>query len=225
MEEFESVKVHEGIYSVLRKIASGLCHIGFRVHIEGKENIPKKTPYILSPIHRSNIDFFLMSSVCSTQMRFMAKDSIFKGDRLSKFFYSMGTFPVTRGKPDRESFKFAEKCLLAGDVLVLFPEGTRQHGDKIAELFDGAALLSLRTNAPLIPIGIAGSEKAMPKGSKFIHPTKIVITIGKPVEIMKMDPGKRIPRSQVTELTQRLYDRLQTEYDNARLKLEVLQGK
>ncbi len=222
MEEFESVKVHELTYSILRKIASGLCHLGFRVHIEGKENLPKKTPYILSPIHRSNVDFFLTSTICTTQMRFMAKDSIFKGEKISKFFYSMGTFPVTRGKPDRESFKFAEKCLLSGDVLVLFPEGTRQHGDKVAELFDGAALLALRTNAPLVPIGIAGSEQVMPKGSKMIRPSKVVITIGKPVEMPKIDPNKRIPRSQVTELTQKLYDRLQFEYDSAKLKLEIL---
>jgi 1-acyl-sn-glycerol-3-phosphate acyltransferase len=222
MEEFESIKVHEFTYSVLRKIASGICHAAFRVHIEGKENLPHKTPYILSPIHRSNVDFFLMSTICTTQMRFMAKDSLFKSDKISKFFYSMGTFPVHRGKPDRESFKFAEKCLLSGEVLVLFPEGTRQTGDEVAELFDGAALLSLRTDAPLIPIGIAGSELVMPKGSKMIKPSKIVIQIGKPVDMPKIDPQKRVPRSAVTELTKSLKDALQKEYDTARFKLEIL---
>jgi 1-acyl-sn-glycerol-3-phosphate acyltransferase len=134
----------------------------------------------------------------------------------------MGTFPVHRGKPDRESFKFAEKCLLSGEVLVLFPEGTRQTGDEVAELFDGAALLSLRTDAPLIPIGIAGSELVMPKGSKMIKPSKIVIQIGKPVDMPKIDPQKRVPRSAVTELTKSLKDALQKEYDTARFKLEIL---
>ena len=66
-----------------------------------------------------------------------------------------------------------------GEPLVMFPEGTRQSGPEIAELFDGPAYVACRTGAPIVPVGMGGTEAAMPKGSKFLRPVKMVIVIGR----------------------------------------------
>ena len=80
------------------------------------------------------------------------------------------SFPVHRESADREALQRAEEVLKRGEVLVLFPEGTRREGPEIEDLMEGAAFLSARTGAPIVPIGIGGSDLSMPKGSAIPKP-------------------------------------------------------
>ena len=96
----------------------------------------------------------------------MAKDSLWHNAALGGFIGSMGAFPVHRGAADRAALEAAESVLRAGEPLVLFPEGTRQEGPVIGELLEGAAFLAARTRAPIVPVGIAGTDLAMPRGAR-----------------------------------------------------------
>jgi 1-acyl-sn-glycerol-3-phosphate acyltransferase len=98
--------------------------------------------------------------------------------------------------------------------LVLFPEGTRQSGPIVQPLFDGAAYVAVKAGVPIVPVGIGGSERVMPKGSKMIYPRKCVLVVGEPI-IAPMDETGRVPRSAVKDVTSRLYEDLQRLFDEA----------
>jgi 1-acyl-sn-glycerol-3-phosphate acyltransferase len=97
----------------------------------------------------------------------------------------------------------------------MFPEGTRQSGPLVEELFDGTAYVASRTQVPIIPVGIGGSEAMMPKGAKLPKPTKLVLLIGDPIPAPERNEGGRVPRSAVAELTRRLRGELQELFDEA----------
>lgn len=191
-------------------IAGGLT----RVRIVGRHNIPRTGPFLLAPIHRSNIDTPLAAAVTSRRMRFMGKDSLWKFAPLGWVISALGAFPVSRGTADREALKRCIAVLESGEPLVLFPEGTRQSGPVVQPLFDGAAYVAVKAGVPIIPVGIGGSEGVMPKGSKMIHPRKCVLVIGEPI-VTAMDDSGRVPRSAVKDLTERLSVDLQRLFDEA----------
>ena len=97
----------------------------------------------------------------------MAKAELWDNRLLGWFLSGVGCFPVHRDVADREALRRAQRILEHGQVLVLFPEGTRQSGAVVHDLFEGAAYIATRTGVPIVPVGIGGSEAAMPKGAKI----------------------------------------------------------
>jgi 1-acyl-sn-glycerol-3-phosphate acyltransferase len=185
--------------------------------VEGSEHVPDGA-FILSPVHRSNVDTPLVAAVTRRPLRYMGKDAMWKYGWSAWFFTSLGGFPVHRGTADREALKKCIAVLEGGEPLVLFPEGTRRSGPVVEDVFDGAAYVALRTGAPIVPVGIGGSERAMPKGAKFIHPAPVRIVIGEPLHPPVTDGSSRAPRRAVRELTAELAKRLQDLFDDASAK-------
>jgi len=201
-------------YTVVCGIIVAVC-VGYtRTRIIGKQNIPTNGAYLLAPTHRSNIDIPLAAAVTSRRMRFMGKDSIWKHKRIGWVVSALGAFPVSRGTADREALKRCVAVLEHGEPLVLFPEGTRQFGPVVMPLFDGAAYIAIKAGVPIIPVGIGGSERVMPKGSKMIFPRKCVIIIGEPLW-PNVDETGRVARSGVRDVTTRLSIELQRLFDEA----------
>jgi 1-acyl-sn-glycerol-3-phosphate acyltransferase len=147
-------------------------------------------------------------------MRYMAKDSLWKYG-LGRIWEALGAFPVHRGSADREALRRCIEVVESGEPLVLFPEGTRQFGPELQPLFDGAAYVAARTGVPVIPVGIGGSEKAMPKGSKMLRPAKVHVIIGKPIEPPIAEDGGRVARRGVRETTATLKTEIQALFDEA----------
>ena len=201
-------------YKILRGIVVGIC-IGYtRTKVIGRHNIPRQGAFVLAPIHRSNIDTPLAAAVSSRRLRFMGKDSLWKFAPIGWLLSALGAFPVTRGTADREALKRCIAVLEMGEPLVLFPEGTRQSGPMVMPLFDGAAYIAVKAGVPIIPLGIGGSEKVMPKGKKMIYPKKCVLVIGEPIAA-PVDESGRVARSAVKELTEQLTTELQRLFDEA----------
>ena len=98
----------------------------------------------------------------------------------------------------------------------MFPEGTRRSGPVVEDLFDGPAYVAARTGVPLVPVGIGGSDEAMPVGAKFIRPHRIVLVVGEPIAPPPGDGTGRVRRRVVRELTERLRTSVQALYDEAR---------
>jgi 1-acyl-sn-glycerol-3-phosphate acyltransferase len=130
----------------------------------------------------------------------------------------VGAFPVHRESADREALQRAEEILLRGQVLVLFPEGTRREGRAIEDLMEGATFLSARTGAPIVPIGIGGSDLAMPKGKAIPKPYTIQVVIGPAIPPPARTGGGRVSRSKVHAATEELVGQLQAVYDEAKAK-------
>ena len=101
---------------------------------------------------------------------------------------------MARGSADREALKRCIATLEGGEPLVLFPEGERKDGPLVHPLFDGAAFVAAKAGVPIIPIGIGGSARVMPRHAKLIHPAKVCVVIGKPIEAEVGESGPRLTR-------------------------------
>jgi 1-acyl-sn-glycerol-3-phosphate acyltransferase len=203
------------LYRFVRALVLAVAKLFGRIKVIGGSNIPRDRPFVLAPVHRSNIDFALASLVTPRRMRYMGKDSIFKFKALNPLFHALGAFPVHRGAADREALRTSIAVIESGQPLVMFPEGTRQSGPVVEELFDGTAYVAAKTGVPIIPVGIGGSEAAMPKGSKFIHPTKLVLIVGQPLEPPARRESGGVSRRAISELTAQLRGELQKLFDEA----------
>jgi 1-acyl-sn-glycerol-3-phosphate acyltransferase len=208
--------LERGSYRTIRGLFLGLAKGWFRLEVRGRDNVPASGPFVVAPVHRSNLDFVLVSTIRPQRMRYMGKASIWKYPRLGRFFSMLGAFPVHRGTADRESLRTCLRIIENGEPLVMFPEGTRREGPVVEDLFDGPAFVAARTGAPLLPIGIGGSSEAMPLGTRFVRPHKIVLVIGTPIVPPPGDGTGRVKRRVVRELTERLEVELQDLYDEAR---------
>jgi len=224
MTQVESFIVGQGIgskifYAFVRGIVMVFSKIYFRLTVHGKENVPKTGAFILAPIHRSNVDTPLASAVTRRRLRFMGKDSLWKKKPFAAVLSALGGFPVTRGSADLEALKRCLKVLASGEPLVMFPEGTRQSGQTVHPLFDGAAYLAIKASVPIVPVGFGGTEDVMPKHSKKILPKRCAVVVGKPIHPPKPDQG-RLPRSATSDLTNQLTIELQKVFDEARRRVE-----
>jgi 1-acyl-sn-glycerol-3-phosphate acyltransferase len=202
-------------YGLARGVVEVVCRLYWRVEIHGRDNIPASGTYVLAPVHRSNIDTLLAGCLTRRRIRFMGKDSLWKYKWSGAFFSSLGGFPVHRGSPDREALRVCEQAVRAGEPVVLFPEGTRRSGPKLHPLYEGAGFVAARAGVPIVPVGIGGSEWAMPKGSKKILPVKVVMVVGRPIYPPARPEGARVSRRSVAELTAALAGELQGLLDEA----------
>jgi len=206
------------MYKVIRALIHGACRVYFRLDIQGRENLPTTGAYIVSPIHRSNLDTPVLSAITTRRLRYMGKESLWKSRPLGWLLTALGGFPVQRGTADREALKAGLACVERGEPLVMFPEGTRQVGPDVAEMFDGPAYVACRTGTPIIPIGLGNTEAAMPKGSKFIRPVKMTIVIGAPIQPPPLKESGRVSRAGVRDLTARLGEEIQRLFDEAQAR-------
>ncbi len=104
--------------------------------------------------------------------------------------------------------------LEGGEPLVLFPEGERKSGPVVHPLFDGVTYVAVKAGVSIVPVGIGGSERAMPKGARFIRPRKIHVVIGAPIHVPPSESGKA-QRVLVRELTPVVHAELQRLLDAA----------
>lgn len=205
------------LYGIVRQLVSNSLRIYTRGTVEGKENLPDGA-FILAPVHRSYIDTPISSWVQFRRLRYLGKDSMWKYGWIGRLFTAMGAIPVHRGSIDREAMRRCLDALGTGQPLVLFPEGERKDGPEVFPLMDGAAFLAAKAGVPIVPVGIAGSDRAMPRGSKFVYPHRVHVIVGEPIVVETNDLG-RASREQLNHTTVLLRAEIQRLYDLARQRI------
>ncbi len=206
-------------YRTCRWLFESIVGGWFHPVVRGREHIPADGPVILAPVHRSFADFGFNAFVTDRKLFFMAKGELWEHRALGRLLDSLGAFPVNRLAADREALRRAEAVLAQGQVLVLFPEGTRRTGAEVTDLLEGAAFLAARTGAPVVPIGIGGSDLAMPKGRLLPRHLPISVVVGEPLPAPARTGTGRVPRSVVHGTTEALRQAVQQVYDEARAAL------
>jgi len=202
-------------YRSVRLIVADGSRAVYRARVIGRERLPETGGFVLAPSHRSMMDIPFAAVVTHRRIRFMGKAGLFKVPVLGTLFTWLGGFPVARDGTDRKAVRDSVAMLEAGEVLCVFPEGTRQNGEKIQPLQPGAAYLSLRSGAPIVPIAIAGSEEIL-RDHKAPIPrfARVVIVVGEPLVPETRTSGV-VAREKVDALTATLADSLQSLYDQA----------
>ena len=202
-------------YRIVRPLVTGIPRVLWRVRVVGMEHVPKSGGFILAPSHRSMMDIPLAAIVTKRRIRFMGKSSLFGVPVLGTLFTWLGGISVERDGTDRKAVRESVAMLGNGEVLCVYPEGTRQNGRKIQPLQPGAAYFALRSGAPIIPIGIAGAEEILREKSDPIPRFgRVTIVIGAPIVPEARKSGV-VPRERVDALTAELSDALQAVLDDA----------
>lgn len=159
----------------------------FRLRVEGREHEPSSGPLLAICNHVSAADPFIAGVALRRSARYMAKQELFQNPVLGALLRSVGSFPVRRGQPDRQSIRTALQALSRGDVLVMFPEGTRSPDGRLMPAEPGAALLALRAGAPVLPMAVIGTQHAMPKGRVIPERIPVVVRIGPLLAVPKRE--------------------------------------
>ena len=200
------------VYRSVRRTIMTVLYPYFRVRRRGRENLDIEGPVIVAPVHRSNLDTPLLSGMSRRRLRALSKESLFANRYFGAFLAALGAFPVRRGVADREAMREAVKMLEAGEQMVVFPEGTRQTGARVGEVFDGMSYLASRTGAAIVPVGIAGTEAAMSTGTRLPRPVRVAMVAGPPIR----PPDGRMSRPEMSRFSETVRERLQEVFDEAR---------
>jgi len=155
-----------------------IAKILFRLEVVGIENVPKKGPFIIASSHASNIDPPILSALTHIPIRYWAKAELLKVPLLRTFLKGVRIIPIHRGQPDKASLRCVFDALKDGEVLLLFPEGTRSRTGQLQAGQRGAGMIWARADVPLVPVYIEGAYEAWPPGKKFPRPRKIRIHVG-----------------------------------------------
>jgi 1-acyl-sn-glycerol-3-phosphate acyltransferase len=149
--------VSRPLYALVRLLLAPVLHLWFRLHVYGAENLPKEGAAILTPNHKSFLDPFFIGLAMRRRLRYMAKVEMFRAP-FGRLLVRLGAFPIRRGAADAEAYETARILLERGEIVVVFPEGTRvDEADALGTPHHGAARLALETGAPIVPTAVAGT--------------------------------------------------------------------
>jgi 1-acyl-sn-glycerol-3-phosphate acyltransferase len=149
-------------------------------HVKGRENVPERGPVLIVCNHLHLADPPMVAASIPLKCVFMAKDDLWKSGWSRFWVENFGAFPVRRGGIDREVLRQAERWLKQGVSVIMFPEGSRSQTAQMKPALPGAALIASRLGIPILPVGIAGTDKFKKLGWCVLHRPTITVTIGKP---------------------------------------------
>jgi 1-acyl-sn-glycerol-3-phosphate acyltransferase len=156
----------------------------------GEENLPKTGGVILAPNHVSHLDPPAACCALKRTVHCMAKEELFSNKLFGRMITMLAAFPVRRGEGDTEAIRTAISLLEQGEVVLLFPEGTRGDGERIQPINRGVGMIAKKSGVPVVPVAITGTEVVMPavKGRKARR-HRMTVAIGKPFTYEETSTG------------------------------------
>ncbi len=181
------------LYHGLRWFAIFVFHLTTRIRLRGRYNVPATGPFILVANHLSWTDIPLIPLHLPRKVVYMAKEEYFSS-KIAWLVRFLGAFPVKRGEGDRQALRAAEEQLKQGNILIIFPEGTRSRTCTMARAHPGMGMIALRSGVPVVPVAIWGSEKALKQLG-----AKVTIAYGEPMLLRPKDT--KITREDIDAVT------------------------
>lgn len=194
-------------FVVVRAILTGLLKLLVGYSVQGEKNVPREGPLIVISNHLHNGDPLAVAVAVPRPIHYMAKRELFEVPVLGWIIRRGGTFPVDRGAADRKAIRRADATLAQGIALGMFPEGTRSTSGAIKKPLPGAAMIALRSGAPILPVAVTGTER-LPfngkKGATRRFKRGIEVVIGRPFTICREENGKRVTSEEATDRMMRV---------------------
>lgn len=193
------------LLGVVRAIVFSLA----RVEVIGKKNVPRKGPLIIASNHFNNADPPVLGATMPRRLVFMAKNEMFQWPILGLAARLGGAFPVRRSEADLGALRKAGEVLHNGEALAMFPEGTRSTDGKMHKAHPGTALLALRSEAPVLPVAISGTENIvlirLPLDLLRRRRPRVRVVVGQP---FFLPPVERITADEVERCTDVIMGRI-----------------
>jgi 1-acyl-sn-glycerol-3-phosphate acyltransferase len=210
-------------YWVLKTLILGpILRLLFRPWVEGEENIPTEGPAIFASNHLSFSDSIFLPLVVPRRVTFLAKSDYFtgrglKGRATAAFFRGVGQLSVDRsgGKAGMAAVTSGLKVLRRGELLGIYPEGTRSPDGRLYRGRTGVARMALQAGCPVLPVAMIGTDKAQPSGKRVPKIMRIGVRIGKPLDFSRyegMEDDRFVLRSVTDEIMYELMLLTRQEY-------------
>ena len=171
-------------YWVLKAVLTPVLRLLYRIQVEGKDRLPRDGPVILAANHRSFMDSLFLPLVIPRRVTFVAKAEYFDSVKTAWFFRAVGQIPIRRegGSASEGALAAATDVLQAGQVFGIYPEGTRTRDGDLHRGHTGVARLALRTSAPIVPVGMIGTDEVQATDAKLPRLfRRITIRFGEPI--------------------------------------------
>jgi 1-acyl-sn-glycerol-3-phosphate acyltransferase len=198
------------LYWIFKGILKPLLLATYDLRVEGLDNVPKKGPAIIAANHLSFLDsFFIPLMIKRRKVTYLAKADYFNSWKTAWFFHMVGQIPIERDDKSqaREALDAGVDELKAGNLLGIYPEGTRSPDGKLYRGRTGVARLALAAKVPVVPCGLVGTEEVMPKNAKRprLRHVTIVVSFGKPLDFSSYW-GKERDRTVLRTVTDEVMD-------------------
>jgi 1-acyl-sn-glycerol-3-phosphate acyltransferase len=187
-----------------------LAFSGISVRLLHEERLERGRSFVVIANHESFADILVLLARLPIQVRFLAKRGVFRVPILGWSIRAAGFVPVDRGDRARSlaTVEAALARLEKGRSLVVFPEETRTRTGELLPFKKGAALLALRSELPILPLGIAGTRRILPRGGWHMTPGRVAVSVGEPIEVAGQSVKER---GDVTLLAREAVARLREE--------------
>jgi 1-acyl-sn-glycerol-3-phosphate acyltransferase len=186
-------------YAALNRLVTPLMNRVYRIEHLGAERIPAAGPVVLAANHESILDPFFLATVTSRPIRYLTKAELFRYPIVDWVLRGLGGIPVRREGDLARAADVALGVLSRGEVVGIFPQATCLP-DRKRPFLRGAARLALAANAPLVPVLLVGTERALQPRTHRIGFPEVTIVVGEPLPTGSDEPGRRA----AAELTDRL---------------------
>ncbi len=204
------------VLACLRKLLFSLV----KPSCQGFEKIPASGPVILAGNHPNSLDGLVVGLLSPRPVRFLVAGELFRVPLVGTFLAWLGSLPVERrtGQGNGRVFRAAEEALARGELVALFPEGHIDYGKELLEFKQGVALLALKTGAPVVPFGLAGTEQAYPEGAVTVRAGRVVMAVGDP-RTFPAESG-RISSARLTGVLESIKADVKSCWERARTQLK-----
>ena len=168
-------------YQLWRRLLKLVAVFVYRVRFSGQENIPATGGVLVVSNHQSHFDPPLVGIGCRRQMNYVARRTLFSFPPFGWFLHSVGAIPIDRDGIGLGGIKESLKLLKRGEMVLIFPEGTRTSDGEIKPFRPGFTALAARSNAAILPVAVDGAFQVWPRTKKYPGLGKIRVHFGTPI--------------------------------------------
>jgi 1-acyl-sn-glycerol-3-phosphate acyltransferase len=175
-----AIRCNRAVWWVSKQLTHLFALIWFRFRIEGRRHVPRTGPLLLVCNHLTMMDPFLTGSPTQRWVVFVARDTLAKWRLVGWWLRAVGTVLIDREAPSKDQLKALTAFVAEGNAVALFPEGTRSRDGAVGPFRSGLELIVRRSGATVVPLGLDGIQRALPRGARFPRPRKVILRVGEP---------------------------------------------
>jgi len=204
------------LYALAKPVAVALMRLVCGLQAYGREHVPAEGPVLLVSNHVSVLDPPFIGGACPRELYFLAKEELFDVPLFGRLIRGLNARPVKRDGSDGRALKMALKLLGENRAILLFPEGTRGVEGRLGEGKPGAGMLAVLSGAPVVPVYVSGTARALPPGRALPRPAPVSVTFGPALVFKSVGDERRKERyREVTEEMMRAIAQLMAQRHHA----------
>lgn len=206
--------LQRAVYDMSRTGVRVVGKLLFRLKLRGINRFPESGGALVCSNHQSYLDPILLGSLCNRRMNYLAREDLFEKGLFAKLIRFYDAIPVRRDGMSISGLKETLKRLKRGELVVIFPEGTRTEDGSIAPLKSGFCMLARKAKVPLVPVAINGAFNVWPKGQKLPSLARVVLEAGNPI------PAEQVAELDDDGLVSLVDERIRQCFDSAQMLID-----